>query len=213
MAGRGTGKHFNVIADALTRRRRLYIAYRSRSRDEATEREISPQRLVHYRDNWYLDAWCHLRKGLRSFAVERIHDAQPRVRPAINVAVRKLDDHFATAYGIFAGTPGHTALLRFSPESARWVADEEWHPGQEGRFLPDGSYELRIPYGDPRELMMDILRHGPDVEVMAPAALRREVAARHDAAARLYGATGRTKSRRDVESPVATPVEPDYNVP
>ena len=96
MAGRGTGKYFNLIADALTRRRRLYLTYRSRGRDETTEREVSPQRLIHYRDNWYLDAWCHLRKGLRSFAVECIHDAQPRARTAIKVAERKLDNHFAT---------------------------------------------------------------------------------------------------------------------
>lgn len=190
MAGRGTGKYFNLMADALTRRRRLFIAYRSRSRDEMTEREISPQRLVHYRDNWYVDAWCHLRKGLRSFAVERIHDAQPRPRPAINVAERRLDNHFATAYGIFAGRPGETAVLRFSPECARWVADEEWHPRQEGRFEADGSYELRIPYGDPRELVMDILKHGPRVEVLAPVALRQEVAALHDAAARKHDAPG-----------------------
>ena len=173
MAGRGTGKYFNLIADALTRRRRVYLTYRSRSRDETTEREVSPQRLVRYRDNWYLDAWCHLRKGLRSFAVERIHDAQSRTRPAINVAKRKLDEHFTTAYGIFAGIPGQTAVLRFSPECARWVADEGWHAKQEGCFLPDGGYELKIPYGDPRELVMDILKHGPDVEVLAPPALRK----------------------------------------
>jgi len=186
MGGRGTGRYFNLIADALTRRRRLFIAYRSRSRDEATEREISPQRLVHYRDNWYVDAWCHLRKGLRSFAVERIHDAQPRARPAINVAERKLDHHFVTAYGIFAGTPDKTAVLRFTRECARWVADEEWHPGQQSSFLPDGSYELRIPYGDPRELVMDIARHGPNVEVIEPADLRRAIAEYLEAALQKY---------------------------
>jgi predicted DNA-binding transcriptional regulator YafY len=131
---------------------------------------------VRYRDNWYLDAWCHLRRDLRSFAIERIHDAEPRSRPAINVADKELDAHFATAYGIFAGTPRETALLRFTPECARWVADEKWHPGQDGRFLPDGSYELRIPYGDPRELVMDIARYGPRVEVIEPVTLRRTVA-------------------------------------
>jgi predicted DNA-binding transcriptional regulator YafY len=175
MAGRGTGKYFNLIADALTRRTRVFIGYRARSTDEMTQREISPQRLIHYRDNWYVDAWCHMRKGLRSFAVERIHDAQPRIRSAINVAARKLDAHFATAYGIFAGTPDKAAVLRFTPECARWVADEEWHPKQEGRFEPDGSYELRIPYGDPRELIMDIARYGPRVEVIEPAELRGAV--------------------------------------
>ena len=59
-------------------------------------------------------------------------------------------------------------MLRFTPKRARWVADEHWHPQQQGRFLEDGRYELRIPYADPRELVMDILRHGADVEVVSP---------------------------------------------
>lgn len=70
----------------------------------------------------------------------------------------------------------HTAVLRFIAERARWVASEEWHPEQQGRFLPDGRYELSLPYGDPRELIMDILKYGPDVEVMAPDDLRAAVA-------------------------------------
>jgi len=186
MAGRGTGKYFNLIADALTRRTRAFIAYRARTTDEMTEREISPQRLVHYRDNWYVDAWCHLRKGLRSFAVERIHEAQARPRPAINVSERKLDAHFAAAYGIFAGTSDKTAVLRFTPECARWVADEEWHPKQEGRFLDGGDYELRIPYRDPRELVMDIARYGPRVEVIEPTELRLAVVEYLEAALQKY---------------------------
>ena len=57
-----------------------------------------------------------------------------------------------------------------------WVADEQWHPRQAGRFLEDGRYELEVPYSDPRELVMDILKHGAEVEVIAPEELRREVA-------------------------------------
>ena len=177
MGGRSAGRFFNVVADALTRRRRLFIEYHSRSHDEVTKREISPQRLVHYRDNWYLDAWCHLRKELRSFAIERIKSIRLPDRAARDISDRKLDAHFATAYGIFAGTPNEVAVLRFSAERARWVADEQWHPKQEGRFLPDGGYELRVPYADPRELVGDLLRHGPEVEVVSPGALRAEVTA------------------------------------
>ena len=67
------------------------------------------------------------------------------------------------------------ATLRFSRERARWVADERWHPQQSGQFLTDGRYELKIPYRDSRELVMDVLRHGAEVEVMSPEALRAEV--------------------------------------
>lgn len=165
---------FRAVADAVLARRRLRLTYHGRARDERTEREVSPQRLTHYRDNWYLDVWDHGRKALRSFSVDRIRKVNPLAAAAKDIPDARLDEHFASAYGIFAGRPKHTAVLRFTAEGARWVADEVWHPEQKGRF-EDGDYLLEIPYGDSRELIRDILKHGPDVTVVAPAALRDEV--------------------------------------
>ncbi|MCP6756595.1 WYL domain-containing protein, partial [Klebsiella pneumoniae] len=67
------------------------------------------------------------------------------------------------------------AVLRFTKERARWVADEKWHPQAESRWLEDGSYELRIPYREPRELVMDVLRHGSGVRVIEPFELAQKV--------------------------------------
>lgn len=186
MAARETGPHFQTCASALAERKRLLIEYHSRSRDELTQRHVSPQRLTHYRDAWYLDAWCHERKDLRSFAVERIRSAKILDKAAREIPDSRLDRHYATACGIFGGKPRHTAVLRFSARAARWVADERWHPKQRGKVLADGGYELRVPYGEPTELVMDILRHGPDVEVLAPAELRDHVAGRLRDAAAIY---------------------------
>jgi predicted DNA-binding transcriptional regulator YafY len=177
-ATRPAGPWFREIAGALGRRRRLRILHFSRLRDEETEREVSPLRLVHYRDAWYLDAWCHIRDGLRSFSLDAIRDARALERRAVEVDDASLDAHYAAAYGIFSGPAPHTAVLRFSPRAARWVAAEHWHPAQQVSWLPDGRYELRIPYGDPTELVMDILRHGADVEVVAPQELRDRVVER-----------------------------------
>ncbi|HEX5338860.1 MAG TPA: WYL domain-containing protein [Gallionella sp.] len=176
MAGRSTSsEYFQTVAGALLQRKRLAIRYHSRGDDTETRREISPQRLTHYRDNWYLDAWCHQRNGLRSFAVDRLREAKLLEQSAQDIAEEKLDTHFASSYGIFGGTPKHTAVLRFTPERARWVAEEQWHPQQQGRLLDDGRYELHIPYADPRELSMDILKHGAEVEVVEPASLRQSL--------------------------------------
>lgn len=173
-ANRNTSsKHFRTVASALLQRQRLAICYHSRSNDEETRREISPQRLVYYRDNWYLDAWCHLRNALRSFALDRLREVKALNKHAKDIAEKKLDAHYTSSYGIFGGQPKHIARLRFTPQRARWVAEEQWHPQQQGKILADGSYELRIPYADPRELLMDILRHGPEVEVIEPASLRQ----------------------------------------
>ncbi len=168
-------QHFQLAAAAVLQRRRLHITYYSRARDEQTQRDISPQRLVHYRENWYVDAWCHLREDIRSFAVDAIRDAVLLDQPALEVNEQQLDAVLAAGYGIFSGRDVQWAVLRFSPRRARWVAAEQWHPQQRARTEPDGTYVLEVPYSDPRELIMDILKHGPEVEVVAPPELRREV--------------------------------------
>lgn len=197
MAARSPGLHFTEVAAALMQRRQLHIAYHGRERDEVTERRVSPQRLVHYRDNWYLDAWCHWRKALRSFSVDRILKCARLDKAAREIDEAKLDAHYASAYGIFAGEARHTAVLRFTAGAARWVADERWHPQQQGHFLVGGGYELRVPYRDPRELVMDILRYGAEVEVVSPKGLRDEVAKRlWKAAGRYGGQVKRTSSAR-----------------
>lgn len=176
MTGRNVALEcFQTVASALLQRNSLHINYHGRGNDQTSQREISPQRLIHYRDNWYLDAFCHTRNALRSFAVERITAAKALPQRCRDVPEKQLDAHYASSYGIFAGEPKHTAVLRFTPERARWVADEHWHPQQQGRILEDGSYELCIPYSDPRELVMDILKHGADVEVISPKSLRNAV--------------------------------------
>ncbi len=185
-ARRITGESFQTIAGALMQRQRLHICYLGREKNQLTEREISPQRLIHYRDNWYVDAWCHARQALRSFSIDRIQNAHTLNRLYEDINSAQLDAHFTSAYGIFAGQATQTAILRFTPERARWVADEQWHPAQEGNWLKDGRYELRIPYGDSRELIMDILKYGPDVEVVGPEGLRVEVRERLQGALKGY---------------------------
>ncbi len=179
-------RHFQAVAHAVLQRHRLRIDYYNRERDQTSQREISPQRLVHYRDNWYLDAWCHDKKALRIFAVECIRAVEPLAKPAKAIAESTLNRELASSYGIFAGQPRAIAVLRFTAKRARWVAEETWHPEQQSRWLDDGRYELRLPYSDDRELLMDILKYGADVEVVAPLELRDAVKNQFDVAASQY---------------------------
>lgn len=177
---------FRTVATAVITRKQLRLLYHGRARDETTERNVSPQRLVYYRSNWYLDTWCHLRKDLRHFSLDRLHPIEILDEPAREFPDEELDQHFASAYGIFAGTPTATAVLRFSPSAARWVADEQWHPRQVGTVLEDGGYELIVPYSQSQELVMDVLKYGAEVEVISPPALRKQVAEALNAAVKRY---------------------------
>lgn len=165
---------FRAVATAVLDRRQLVFEYRARSTDEKTRRHVSPQRLTHYRDNWYLDAWDHEREGLRSFAVDRVATGKVLEESARDVPDEELDRQLASSYGIFSGTPKGWATILFSPKSARWVADEHWHSQQQGRFLPDGRYELKVPYSTGRELLMDVMHYGSDAEIVDPPALREQ---------------------------------------
>lgn len=179
-------EHFAVTARATMDRKRLRIRHYNRTQDRRTERTISPQRLVHYRDNWYVDAYCHLREDLRSFAIDAIETADLLADRAKDVPKAELDEYLKSGYGIFGGKDVAWAKLRFTPLAARWVGSQSWHSKQKGSFEPDGSYLLEVPYSDYRELAMDILKYGADVEVLEPEILRQHVARELRAAAKLY---------------------------
>lgn len=183
-------QHFELLGSALMARRRVALDYFVRARRELTRREVSPQRLVYHRNTWYLDAWCHTAEGLRRFALDAVRDATALDARAKDVALAEVQRSLDAGYGAFVGgqVPVQQAELRFEAEAAQWVALEQWHPDQTSRTDKDGRLWLRLPFSDPTELVMDILRHGEQVEVLAPPELRAAVAQAHARAAARYAA-------------------------
>ncbi|WP_372527328.1 helix-turn-helix transcriptional regulator [Piscinibacter sp.] len=180
-------RHFELLGSALVQRKRVWLRYFKRSDRSVSEREVSPQRLVNYRNTWYLDAWCHASEGLRRFALDAVQEARLLETRARHVAVKELEADLDAGYGIYGGgAKVKWATLVFSAEAAQWVANEEWHAQQKARWLDDGRYELQVPYSDPTELAMDILRHGDSVVVAGDKALAAAIAERLKNAARLY---------------------------
>ena len=178
-------KNFEAVASATLARTCISIAHYNRQNGELVHRIVSPQQLVYYRDNWYLDAWCHLRQALRSFAVDAIATCELLPEPALEIDSTELQQAMRSSYGIFNGAAKAWAKLRFTPERARWVSRETWHPEQRSVTAADGSYLLELPYSDERELIGDLLRFGADVEVLAPPDLRNRMKrALHEAAGR-----------------------------
>ena len=100
-------EHFELVATALLRRKRLHMSYFSRGRGEETDRDVSPQRLVHYRDNWYLDAWCHRTDGLRTFALDCIRTAAILDEKASAVPEQQLTKCWRGVRHFFRPADGH----------------------------------------------------------------------------------------------------------
>ena len=185
---RTPSQYFELLGSALVRRRRVWLRYFKRSDRSTSEREVSPQRLVNHRNTWYLDAWCHASDGLRRFALDAVRDARALDTRARNVAVRDLEAGLDAGYGIYGGGARlKWATLVFQADAAQWVAGEEWHTEQKSRWLDDGRYELQVPYSDPTELAMDILRHGDSVVVVGDKALANAIKGRLGRALAQYG--------------------------
>jgi predicted DNA-binding transcriptional regulator YafY len=187
---RAPSRHFELLGGALVQRKRVALRYFKRSDRSMSDREVSPQRLVNYRNTWYLDAWCHASDGLRRFSLDAMREAKLLDTKARNVAVRELEAALDSGYGIYGGGEARLrwATLVFNAEAAQWVASEEWHPQQRARWLDGGRYELKVPYSEPNELVMDILRHGDTVVVQGDEALTNMVRQRLGGALRAYDA-------------------------
>lgn len=183
---KSSSQFFADIGNALLKRERIEILFYTKDRDQEETRIISPQRLIHYRENWYLDAYCHKRQALRSFSLDGIRSVVMTNEKCKDVPDSDMNEHFTKSYGIFSGGADKTAKLKFSPKAARWVSGESWHPNQRSHFEKDGSYILEFEYSQDPELIMDILKHGEDVEVLSPNDLKKKVSERLKRACALY---------------------------
>ncbi len=165
---------FGSITDSLLNDHCLHIEYHGRQRGEKTSRLVHPHQLIHYRDNWYLIGFCERANDYRCFSLDRIHKAKLLDQEVRQYEEQELTQYINASFGIFSGEITNWAILRFTHQRAQWVADESWHPDQRGKWL-EHEYELQVPYSDERELLMEILKYGPDVEVIAPEELRNIV--------------------------------------
>jgi len=163
------------IAESVLRQKKVRITYTALHSSSETTRILSPQTLLRYRDNWYVDAWCHKRDDLRTFSINRISKATIVKEKSKTISQKILKQHFSDAYGIFSGKSENIAEIKFTGQAATAVSQETWHPRQQIEKKEEGTYILRIPYHESRELIMDIMRWGSEAEILKPESLRNEI--------------------------------------
>jgi len=166
---------FKEIAKATFEERQLEIDFTNRRTQQTTSRIISPQRIIHYKDTWYLDCYCHLRESLRTFAIDGISRVKQCHKAAKIIDPDSIDKATQSTYGIFSGQVHQTAILHFQPPVSFWIAKETWHPNQQSTWLNNDILELQIPYENKEELLADILRYSDKVTVKSPESLRQSI--------------------------------------
>lgn len=182
-------RHFEVIARATLDGLRLLVSHHNRHTGQTTCRELSPQRLTHYRENWYLDSWCHAREDIRSFAIDAMVEVELLTEKARRIDEKTLSARLDSGYGIFNGSTPQWAVIDFNPRRAQWASRIIWHEQQQATWLDNGCYRISLPFHDDRELLNDILSYGQDVVVKAPPSLQAKVVASYREALAQYALT------------------------
>ena len=178
----GDRETLNVLYDAIVKRHRVSVVYAGQGRAEPTRRKIDPIHLTRCEGQWYLVAYCHLRKEIRTFVPARMKELR-----VLNETFERPKDfdpqkHFCTAFGIVAEKNVSEVRLRFCKEVAGLIRERQWHPTQALEDIAGGSVRLIMTCSQGAELAAWILSWGEQVVVEKPAALAKLIAHRHRAA-------------------------------
>ncbi len=164
--------NFAILAQATLQRKQVHIHFKRNADQQISLRTLSPQCLVFYKSNWYIDAYCHSKKSIRTFAVNGIKKIQASQNTAKEINLNNIQQQTSSSYGIFSGQPTQTATIEFTAPNSHWVSQENWHSQQQGAWLNKQTYQLKIPYQHDNELIMDILKHGECAKVISPKTLQ-----------------------------------------
>jgi predicted DNA-binding transcriptional regulator YafY len=162
------------ITRAITQLRTIQMRYYSASRNTTTRREVDPYRLWYAAGALYLIAYCHWRRDVRLFAVDRIRSLTITDHPYQMPLGFDVEAYVQDALVVMRGERVTVELL-FSKSAAPWVKDRVWHPSQNLTPLRGGSLKMTLAVADTPELVGWILSFGTAVRVVRPEALRERV--------------------------------------
>ena len=163
-----------TLTKATNQLHTVQMRYFSATRNQTTRREVSPYRLWYNQGALYLIGYCHLRKDVRLFAVERIKTVTPTDHPFQIPLDFDIEDYVKDAIGIMRGKPIKVEL-RFNKPTAAWVKDRIWHPTQTLTALKSGELKMTLTVADNRELEGWVLSFGSGVRVIKPDSLRQGI--------------------------------------
>jgi len=188
-----TSETLRLLQGALLERNTVEAEYHSFGRDAVSRRRLDPLHLWYQQGGIYLAAYCHTRRQVLTFALERFRQVRLTADRFQAPPEFNLDRYLAGSFGLFRGEPVRV-VLRFSQGVARYVAERQWHPSQAVSLLLTGELEmtLRVPLSP--ELRRWILGYGKDVEVLEPRSLRDDI--RREWLDALRGARGQIEPLR-----------------
>ena len=165
---------FDALANAVAHRRQLELQYRKPGQ-KAEPRTVDPYHLANINGEWFLFAYDHARKDLRTFAPARIQSAKPTGKIFERTQKFSLEKRLRDSFGVHAGEGEFEIVIRFTPRAADYIREKKWHPSQRLRDLKDGGAELTMQLSSLAEVQRWVLSWAGEAKVLKPKELAESV--------------------------------------
>ncbi|HWP34991.1 MAG TPA: WYL domain-containing protein [Thermodesulfobacteriota bacterium] len=188
--GRLEVEMFAKASRAVRERKPLAIEYLTQSRGELTRRVVDPYHLHNHAGAWYLIGFDHRTRSVRTFHLSRVRKAALQSKSFERPTDFDIKAYLRESFAMMRGARIEQVAVRFDPDQARYVAERTWHPTERREWSRDGRLTLRFELSGLEGVKRWVLSYGSHAEVLAPASLRREVAAEAQRMAALYRPAG-----------------------
>jgi proteasome accessory factor B len=168
-------KIFDVLAKAVSQRQQLELQYRKPGAKNSEPRVVDPYHLANINGEWFLFAFDHARKDIRTFAPARIQSAQPTGKIFERTQKFSLEKRLRDSFGVHSGEGKFEVVIRFAPRAADFIREKKWHPSQTLREFKNGGVELKMKLSSLGEVQRWVLSWGGDAKVLQPRELAEAV--------------------------------------
>jgi predicted DNA-binding transcriptional regulator YafY len=165
----------DALAKATAARKQIVISYRKPGQVAAEQRTIDPYHLANINGEWYLFAYDHLRKDIRTFVPARIKSIRQTGVSFKRKENFSLEKRLRDSFGVHSAEGEFHVVLRFNNQVADYIREKRWHESQELKELKDGGVELRMKLSSLSEVERWVLSWGGNATVMQPRELADSV--------------------------------------
>jgi proteasome accessory factor B len=166
---------FDALARAVSQHEQLELAYRKPGQDRPEPRLVDPYHLANINGEWFLFAYDHARKDIRTFVPARIQSVKPTGKSFERPHKFSLEKRLRDSFGVHSGEGEFAVVIRFNARAADYIREKKWHPSQTLRNLKGGGAELKMKLSSLSEVQRWVLSWGGDAKVVRPRELAEAV--------------------------------------
>jgi proteasome accessory factor B len=166
---------FDTLSRAAAKRQQLKLTYRKPGKRDTESRVVDPYHLANINGEWFLFAWCHLRKDIRTFAPARIQAVETTGETFARPEKFSLEKRLRDSFGVQSGQGNFDVVIRFNEFAADYIREKKWHESQQVRELKDGGLELKMKLSSLAEVERWVLGWAGNARVLQPPELAEKV--------------------------------------